>query len=49
MIYQTPSKLSEEELIAALKAENSALRAWLTELERRLEFDRSKGLEPPLR
>jgi transposase len=50
MIRETPSELSKEELItliAALRAENAALKARMAELERRLELNSSNSGKPP--
>src|SRR6202158_2540972 len=50
MIRESPSELSKEELIAliaALRAENAALKARLAELERRLELNSSNSGKPP--
>ena len=50
MICETPSELSKEELItliAALRAENAALKARMAELERRLELNSSNSGKPP--
>src|SRR6266700_6407719 len=50
MIRETPSEPSKEELIAliaALRAENAALKARLAELERRLELNSSNSGKPP--
>jgi hypothetical protein len=50
MIRETPSELSREELIAliaALRAENAALKARMAELERRLELNSSNSGKPP--
>jgi transposase len=50
MIRETPSDLSKEELItliAALRAENAALKARMAELERRLELNSSNSGKPP--
>ena len=50
MIRETPSEPSKEELIAliaALRAENAALKARLAELERRLELNSSNSAKPP--
>jgi transposase len=50
MSRETPSELSKEELIAliaALRAENAALKARMAELERRLELNSSNSGKPP--
>jgi transposase len=50
MIREPPSELSKEELIAliaALRAENAALKARMAELERRLELNSSNSGKPP--
>jgi transposase len=50
MIRESPSELSKEELIAliaALRAENAALKARMAELERRLELNSSNSGKPP--
>jgi transposase len=50
MIRETPSEPSKEELIAliaALRAENAALKARLAKLERRLELNSSNSAKPP--
>ena len=50
MIRETPSELSKEELIAliaALRAENAALKARMAELERRLGLNSSNSGKPP--
>ena len=50
MIRETPSELSKEELIAliaALRAENAALKARMAELERRLELNSTNSGKPP--
>src|ERR1700694_134103 len=50
MIRESPSELSKEELIAliaALRAENAALKPRLAELERRLELNSSNSGKPP--
>jgi transposase len=50
MNRETPSELSKEELIAliaALRAENAALKARMAELERRLELNSSNSGKPP--
>jgi transposase len=50
MIRETPGELSKEELIAliaALRAENAALKARMAELERRLELNSSNSGKPP--
>jgi transposase len=50
MSRETPSELSKEELIAliaALRAENAALKARMAELERRFELNSSNSGKPP--
>src|SRR5437660_1399485 len=50
MIRESPSEPSKEDLIvliAALRAENAALKARLAELERRLELNSSNSGKPP--
>jgi transposase len=50
MIRETPRELSKKELIAliaALRAENAALKARMAELERRLELNSSNSGKPP--
>ena len=50
MIRKSPSEPSKEDLIAliaALRAENAALKARLAELERRLELNSSNSGKPP--
>jgi transposase len=50
MIRETPNEPSREELIAliaALRAENAALKARMAELERRLELNSSNSGKPP--
>jgi len=50
MIRETPSEPSKEELIAliaALRAENASLKAWIAELERRLGLNSSNSGKPP--
>src|SRR6266704_3464694 len=52
MIRESPSEPSKEDLIAliaALRAENAALKARLAELERRLELNSSNSGKPPSR